>query len=53
MYPDNELVTCPVCGQLGDTFPDLWGKIQFFHKVPSKTEGYFTFTESHLVGVSA
>lgn len=49
MWADSELDTCPVCGQLGTTAPDIWNKIQFFHKVPSVREGYATFTEKHLV----
>lgn len=50
MWLDSELETCPVCGQLGTISPDIWGKSQFFHKVPShRLEGYFTFTQSHLV----
>jgi hypothetical protein len=54
MYPDESLLTCPVCGQLGIHANDLWNKSQFFHKVPSEREGYYTFTQSHLtVGVSA
>ena len=53
MYNDNELDTCPICGTLGTTAPDLWGKIQFFHKIPSpRLNGYFSFTDSH-VGVMA
>jgi len=49
LYPDELLLTCPVCGQLGLTASDLYGKTQFFHKVPShRLEGYYTFTESHL-----
>jgi len=50
MYNDNELDNCPVCGQLGTTANDLYGKIQFFHKVPShRISGYYTFTQAHLV----
>ena len=50
MWLDSELDTCPVCGQLGTTSNDIWGKIQFFHKVPShRLEGYYTFTQFHLV----
>jgi hypothetical protein len=50
MYNDNELVTCPVCDKIGLTAPDLWGKVQFFHKVSSpRLEGYFSFSEEHGV----
>lgn len=52
MYNDNELVGCPICGKLGITAPDVWGKVQFFHKTPSwRLDGYYGFTEEH--GVSA
>jgi hypothetical protein len=47
MYPDNELTKCPECGALGLTAPNIWGKIEFVHKVASHLEGYFTFTEKH------
>jgi len=50
MWLDSELDTCAVCGQLGTISPDIWGNSQFFHKVPShRIEGYYTFTQSHLV----
>ena len=48
MWLDSELQACPICGQLGTTANDIWGKIQFFHKVPSVREGYYTFTQEHL-----
>ena len=48
MYPDNELTTCEMCGKLGMTAPDLWGKETFFHKIPSpRMANAFTFTEIH------
>ena len=47
MYPDNELTPCPTCDGLGLIAPNLWGKPEFYHKVPSKLEGYFTFTADH------
>ncbi len=48
MYPDNELTPCPSCGNLGLTAPNIWGKPEFLHKVPSpRFEGYFTFTPDH------
>jgi hypothetical protein len=48
MYPDNELNNCPTCGGLGLEAPDIWGKIEFVHKIPSpRLEGYFTFTATH------
>jgi hypothetical protein len=47
MYPDNELTPCQTCEGLGITAPNLWGKPEFYHKVPSKIEGYFTFTANH------
>jgi len=53
LYPDELLLTCPICAQLGIHANDLWNKSQFFHKVPSEREGYYTFTETHLIGVSA
>lgn len=50
MWLDSDLVTCPICSQLGTTSPDIWGDVQFFHKVPSpRLEGYYTFTQEHLV----
>jgi len=53
MYPDNELTPCPTCGGLGLDAPNLWGKIEFVHKVPSpRFEGYFTFTADHKMSVA-
>jgi hypothetical protein len=44
MYPDNEMTPCPKCEALGMSAPNIWGKIEFVHKVPSpRLEGYFTF----------
>jgi hypothetical protein len=48
MYPDSELTPCPECNSLGMTAPNIWGKMEFVHKIPSpRLEGYFTFTEQH------
>jgi hypothetical protein len=48
MYNDNELLECVICSGLGTIANDLYGKKQFFHKVPSKNiQGYFTFTQTH------
>ncbi len=47
MYNDNELLECVICGGLGVIANDLKLNKQFFHKVPSTLEGYFTFTEQH------
>jgi hypothetical protein len=48
MYPDNELTPCPSCEGLGLIAPNLWGKPEFYHKIPSpRLEGYFTFTADH------
>lgn len=47
MYNDNELLECVICGGLGVIANDLKLNKQFFHKVPSKLEGYFTFTATH------
>ena len=50
MYQDNELTPCEICNSLGKFAPNLWGKVVFFHKIPSpRLAGYFTFTESHAV----
>ncbi len=47
MYNDNELVKCPDCHGLGLFAPDLYGNSKFHHKIPSKLDGYFTFTLTH------
>lgn len=50
MYQDNELTPCEICNSLGKFAPNLFGKVVFFHKIPSpRLVGYFTFTESHAV----
>lgn len=49
MYNDNELIKCPECQALGLFAPNLKGDVVFNHKIPSKIEGYFTFTLTHLV----
>lgn len=41
----DNLTPCPDCNGLGVLAPNLYGKLQRFHKVPSKREGYFTFSE--------
>ncbi len=44
MYPDNELTPCVECGSLGMVAPNIWGKSEFVHIVPSpRLEVYFTF----------
>jgi hypothetical protein len=41
---DNLTEKCPKCDGIGMTAPDLWGKMEFVHQVPSpRLEGYFTF----------
>lgn len=53
MYPDNELINCPTCDGLGMLAPNLWGKIEFLHKIDSpRFEGYFTFTAEHKMSVA-
>jgi hypothetical protein len=53
MYPDNELTACPTCGELGLTAPNIWGTIEFLHKIPSpRFQGYFTFTADHKMSVA-
>lgn len=47
MYNDNELMECVICSGLGVIANDIWGKKQFFHKIPSQRDGYFTFTATH------
>ncbi len=47
MYEDESLTPCPECGKLSTLAPNLHGKLTRFHKVPSKREGYFTFTDKH------
>jgi hypothetical protein len=43
---DNLTEKCEKCGVVGMTAPNLWGKLEFFHQVPSpRLEGYFTFDE--------
>jgi hypothetical protein len=49
MYNDNELIKCSDCQALGLFAPDLYGNSVFHHKIPSKIQGYFTFTTTHLV----
>ena len=48
MYNDNELIKCETCEGLGLFAPDLYGNAMFHHKIPSKIQGYFTFTLTHL-----
>lgn len=44
----DNLTPCPECGSEGMLAPDIWGKIEFVHKIPSpRLEGYFTFTSDH------
>ena len=44
MYPDSELTPCAECGTLGMLAPNIYGKTEFVHKVPSpRFDGYFTF----------
>ena len=41
---DNLKEKCPLCGKLRLTAPNLYGKMEFVHKVPSpRFEGYSTF----------
>ena len=47
MYNDNELIKCQLCEGLGIVAPDISGVKTFFHKIPSKLSGYFTFTADH------
>ena len=49
MYNDNELINCPECNALGLFAPDLYGNAKFHHKIPSKIEGYFTFSLIHKI----
>jgi len=49
MYQDSELIKCSDCQGLGLFAPDLYGNSKFHHKIPSKIQGYFTFTTTHLV----
>lgn len=49
MYKDEELVKCPDCQALGLFAPDLYGNSKFHHKIPSKIEGYFTFSLIHKI----
>lgn len=52
-YPDEELNNCPECGGLGMLGKNIWGKIEFLHKIPSpRFEGYFTFTAEHKMSVA-
>lgn len=40
----DNLTPCPECGSEGMLAKDIWGKMEFVHKVPSpRLEGYFTF----------
>jgi hypothetical protein len=40
----EDLTPCPECNSLGMLAPNIWGKTEFVHKVPSpRLEGYFTF----------
>ena len=43
----EDLTPCPECNALGMLAPNIWGKVEFVHKVPSTKIGYFTFTEIH------
>lgn len=47
MYNDDELIKCETCQGLGLFAPDLYGNAMFHHKIPSKIQGYFTFTLTH------
>lgn len=49
MYNDNELIKCPECGELGIFAPALFDEIKFHHKIPSKLDGYFTFSLIHKI----
>jgi hypothetical protein len=41
------LIKCPNCKSEGIFSNDIWGVEMFFHKIPSKREGYYTFTQEH------
>lgn len=50
MYSEKDLTNCPICGNDGITAPDVWGDVQFFHKVESpRLAGFYSFTEVHSV----
>lgn len=50
MYPDSELTPCAECGTLGMLAPNIYGKTEFVHKVPSpRFEGYFTFVAECVI----
>ena len=49
MYSDSDLIPCQKCGGLGVVANNLWGRLDFFHKIPSpRFEGAYTFTEAHF-----
>jgi hypothetical protein len=49
MYKDEDLDICPECNGLGLYAPDVFGKDDFVHKVPSTREGYYTFQKDCVI----